>query len=294
MASLSNDACCGSASALPRRAGVGFKTQHGTRLLAERPALGFLEIHAENYFGEGGPPHAQLSALREIYPFSIHGVGLSLGGIEPLDPDHLMALYHLLDRYEPDAFSEHLAWSTHAGVYFNDLLPIVYDREALDRVVAHVDQTQTILKRRLLLENPSTYVGFAQSEMDETEFIAEVARRTGCGLLLDVNNVMVSCVNHGRDPAAYLSAFPMRHVEELHLAGYAEDKDSLGARLLIDAHCAPVADDVWALFASVIRQVGVKPTLIEWDNDVPELDALLAQARRADEVMVRNALAAAS
>ena len=294
MASFPNDARSGCARALPQRAGVGLKPQHGARLLAEQPALGFLEIHAENYFGEGGPPHAQLGALREIYPLSIHGVGLSLGGLGPLDPGHLMALRRLLDHYEPEAFSEHLAWSTHAGVYFNDLLPVAYERATLERVVAHIDQVQTYLKRRLLLENPSTYVAFARSEMDETDFISEIARRTGCGLLLDVNNVMVSCVNHGRDPIAYLAAFPFSHVEELHLAGYAEDRDSLGARLLIDAHCAPVADDVWALFARVIERIGARPTLIEWDNDVPELDALIAQAQRADKTMDHHAWAVAS
>jgi uncharacterized protein (UPF0276 family) len=294
MASFPNDARSGRARALPQRAGVGLKPQHGTRLLAEQPALGFLEIHAENYFGEGGPPHAQLGALREIYPLSIHGVGLSLGGLGPLDPGHLMALAHLLDRYEPEAFSEHLAWSTHAGVYFNDLLPVAYERATLERVVAHIDQVQTYLKRRLLLENPSTYVAFARSEMDETDFISEIVRRTGCGLLLDVNNVIVSCVNHGRDPIAYLATFPLGHVEELHLAGYAEDRDSLGARLLIDAHCAPVADDVWALFARVIERIGARPTLIEWDNDVPELDALIAQAQRANETMDHHAWAVAS
>lgn len=289
MAPFRDDARGGGASAPPVGAGVGFKPQHGARLIAERPALGFLEIHAENYFGAGGPPHAALAALREIYPLSIHGVGLSIGGEGPLDPAHLDALDALITRYEPALFSEHLAWSTHGGVYFNDLLPVAYDRATLDRVVAHVDQAQSRLKRRLLLENPSTYVAFAASEMDEVDFIAEVARRSGCGLLLDVNNVMVSCVNHGRDPRATLDAFPMRHVGEVHLAGYAEDRDSLGARLLIDAHATPVADDVWALYAQAIEMLGPTPTLIEWDEDVPDLDALIAQARTAETIMARAA-----
>lgn len=284
----------GRVRALPKRGGVGLKPQHGARLLAEKPPLGFLEVHAENYFGEGGPPHALLGALREIYPLSVHGVALSLGGIEPLDEDHLAALARLLARYEPESFSEHLAWSTHDGVYFNDLLPVAYDRPTLERVIAHVDHAQTRLKRRLLLENPSTYVAFARSEMDEVEFVAEVSRRTGCGLLLDVSNVMVSCVNHGRDPRAYLDAFPMERVGELHLAGYAEQRDSLGAPLLIDAHGSPVAQEAWALFDAVARRLGPMPTLIEWDEDVPDLDVLLAQARRAEAAMACAPLAAAS
>lgn len=275
----------GRGGALPPRAGVGFKPQHGARLLAERPALGFLEIHAENYFGDGGPPHAMLSALRDIYPLSVHGVALSLGGLEPLDEDHLDALARLIARYEPESFSEHLAWSSHDGVYFDDLLPLAYDRAALDRVVAHVDHAQSRLKRRLLLENPSTYVAFEMSEMSEIDFIDEVARRTGCGLLLDVSNVIVSCVNHGRDPNAYLDAFPMRHVGELHLAGYAQEQDSLGAPLLIDSHDAPVAQETWTLFSRALARLGPMPTLIEWDDDVPDLDVLVAQARRADAKM---------
>ena len=292
MASSRDDARRGGASTLPPRAGVGFKPQHGARLLDERPPLGFLEVHAENYFGAGGAPHALLGALRAHYPLSIHGVGLSIGGAEPLDAAHLDALATVLARYEPESFSEHLAWSTHEGVYFNDLLPVAYDPATLDRVVAHIDQAQTRLKRRLLLENPSTYVAFAASEMDEIDFISEAARRSGCGLLLDVSNVMVSCVNHGRDPYAYLDAFPMRHVGEVHLAGYAEQSDSLGARLLIDAHATPVAAEVWPLYARAIAALGPTPTLIEWDEDVPELDALLAQASAANDVMAQALRAA--
>jgi uncharacterized protein (UPF0276 family) len=215
----------------------------------------------------------------------VHGVALSLGGLEPLDEDHLDALARLIARYEPESFSEHLAWSSHDGVYFDDLLPLAYDRAALDRVVAHVDHAQSRLKRRLLLENPSTYVAFEMSEMSEIDFIDEVARRTGCGLLLDVSNVIVSCVNHGRDPNAYLDAFPMRHVGELHLAGYAQEQDSLGAPLLIDSHDAPVAQETWTLFSRALARLGPMPTLIEWDDDVPDLDVLVAQARRADAKM---------
>ena len=277
---------------LPPRAGVGLKPAHVQAILEGAPDLGFFEVHAENYLVAGGPMHADLARIAKRYPLSIHGVGLSIGGEGPLDPAHLDALDALITRYEPALFSEHLAWSTHEGVYFNDLLPVAYDRATLDRVVAHVDQAQSRLKRRLLLENPSTYVAFAASEMDEVDFIAEVARRSGCGLLLDVNNVMVSCVNHGRDPRATLDAFPMSYVGELHLAGYAEDRDSLGARLLIDAHATPVAEDVWPLYARAIDMLGPTPTLIEWDEDVPDLDALIAQARMAEAIMARAQMAA--
>lgn len=270
---------------LPERAGLGFKPQHFDGLIAAGARIGFLEVHAENYMGAGGLPHAQLMALRERYPLSVHGVGLSIGGEGALDEDHLTRLAQVLARYQPQAFSEHLAWSSHEDVYFNDLLPPVYDTATLRRVVEHVDRVQTRLQRRMLLENPSTYVAFRESSWDEVEFIAEVTRRSGCGLLLDVNNVMVSCVNHGRDPLAYLHAFPVAQVQEIHLAGYAEDADSLGARLLIDAHGGAVTPDVWALYRRALALCGPKPTLIEWDNDVPDLAILLAEAARAESAL---------
>lgn len=281
--------------ALPARAGIGLKGEHARALLEQTPVLGFLEVHAENYMGAGGPAHAALTHLRERYAISVHGVGLSIGGLDPLDVQHLDRLRILIDRYQPESFSEHLAWSSHGGTYLNDLLPIAYDTPALLRVVSHLQQAQECLGRRILLENPSTYVAYASSTWDEVEFMAEVAQRSGCGLLLDVNNVQVSCANHGRDPLAYIDAFPMAFVAELHLAGYAEEVDSLGARLLIDAHDRPVAPDVWALYRHVIARIGAAPTLIEWDNDVPPLDILLAEARKADAVMdqvIHNAEAA--
>eukprot|EP01037_Dinobryon_pediforme_P007705 gene7709-7766_t len=259
-------------SALPDRAGIGLKPQHYADLLRMQPGIGFLEVHAENYMGAGGPPHHFLSRLREIYPLSLHGVGLSIGSEGPLDRAHLARLKALIARYQPQSFSEHLAWSTHDDAFLNDLLPVAYDSPTLSRVAAHIDQVQDTLGVKMLMENPSTYVEFANSSWDEVDFIAEIARRTGCGLLLDVNNVQVSCTNHGRDPLAYLDHFPMDAVEEIHLAGYAEAQDSLGARLLIDAHGTPVAADVWPLYARALGQGGAKPTLIEWDNDVPELD----------------------
>ena len=267
---------------LPPKPGIGLKHQHVRQLIETRPKLGFLEVHAENYMGAGGPPHHYLTLLREIYPLSLHGVGLSIGSEGPLDQDHLARLKALITRYQPQSFSEHLAWSTHEDAFLNDLLPVAYDTETLNRVCDHIDQVQTVLSRKMLLENPSTYVAFKNSSWDEVDFIAEISRRTGCGLLLDVNNVQVTCTNHGRSPIAYLDAFPVEAVGEIHLAGYAEATDSLGARLLIDAHGTPVAPDVWPLYIHALRRTGPKPSLIEWDNDVPSLDVLLAEAAKAD------------
>lgn len=275
--------------ALPPRAGIGLKAGHGPGLLAAfdagAPPVGFVEVHAENYMGAGGPPHALLGAIRERCPLSIHGVGLSIGGPDPLDREHLDRLAVLLARYRPACFSEHLAWSSHDGVYLNDLLPVAYDAGTLARIVAHIDEVQSRLRCRMLLENPSTYVELRASTYAETDFLAEVVRRTGCGLLLDVNNVEVSAVNNGFDPAAYLAAFPVEAVGELHLGGHAEDRDDAGARLLIDAHDRPVDDRVWTLYRSVIRRTGPLATLIEWDNDVPALPVLLAEAARAETVL---------
>lgn len=277
--------------ALPPRAGVGLKAQHAQALIETRPGVAFLEIHAENYMGDGGPPHARLAALRPLYPLSIHGVGLSIGGEAPLDEDHLDRLARLIARYQPQSFSEHLAWSTHEDRFFNDLLPIAYDAAALARVCDHVDRAQERLGLRMLLENPSTYVAFSASSYGEEDFIGEVVRRTGCGLLLDVSNVMVSAANHGRDPFASLAALPLRHVGEMHLGGYARQTDSLGAPLLVDDHGGPIAQSAWPLYREAVRRCGAQPTLIEWDNDVPELARLLQEAAKADAV-ARSALRA--
>jgi hypothetical protein len=270
------------AAPLPSRAGVGLKPEHIDEILAERPDIGFFEIHAENYMGDGGPPHRRLEAIRALYPMSLHGVGLSIGSPRPLDKAHLARLAALAERYEPGLFSEHLAWSSHDTGYLNDLLPLPYTEETLRHVCAHIDETQEALGRRMLLENPSTYVLFAESEIPETQFLAEIARRTGCGLLLDVNNVEVSAINHGFDPFAYLDAFPLEHVGEIHLAGYDEADDEAGHPLLIDAHNSPVRPRVWELYDRVILGIGARPTLIEWDNDVPEWNILHAEACRAD------------
>jgi len=267
---------------LPPRAGLGLKAEHFHEVLQTQPDLGFFEVHAENYMVAGGPFHYYLGRIREQYPLSLHGVGLSIGGEGPLDIAHLRRLAALIERYQPQSFSEHLAWSSHGPVFLNDLLPLAYDQASLDRVCEHVDQVQSSLKCRLLLENPATYLAFETSTLDEPHFIGEVIRRTGCGLLLDVNNVYVSCVNHNRDPLAYLDALPLQATGEIHLAGFAEDADSLGERLLIDDHGAPIDNEVWQLYLKVLEQTGPVATLIERDNNIPEWEVLLAEARQAD------------
>jgi uncharacterized protein len=266
---------------LPDRAGLGLKPGHVPEILETRPEIGFFEIHAENYMGDGGPPHRALEAVRALYPLSVHGVGLSIGGEGPLDGAHLARLRRLLDRYQPESFSEHLAWSTHEGVYFSDLLPLPYDRVTLARVADHVDEVQERLARRMLLENPSTYLRLPGSEMSELDFLREVVRRTGCGLLLDVNNVHVSATNGAFEALAYLNGFPVGAVGEIHLGGFAEDTDG-EAPLLIDAHGTPVAAEVWGLYARAIERAGPMPTLIEWDNDVPDFATLRREAARAE------------
>jgi uncharacterized protein (UPF0276 family) len=251
------------------------------------PDVGFFEVHAENYMVDGGPFHYWLGRVRETYPLSIHGVGLSIGGEAPLDEAHLQRLATLLARYEPESFSEHLAWSTHGDFFYNDLLPIRYDRVALERVCAHIDQVQERLGRRMLLENPATYVEFAGNEFHEAEFISAVVRKTGCGLLLDLTNVLVSSINHRRGSLDYLSRLPLTEVGEIHLAGFSSDRDANGAPLLIDDHGSQVAPTVWDLFRRAIASLGPTPTLIEWDNNVPPLSELLAEARRAERNIKR-------
>jgi uncharacterized protein len=265
--------------------GVGFKAEHFEPIVETRPELGFFEVHAENYMGAGGPPHRRLDAIGERYPLSLHGVGLSIGSPGPLDQGHLQRLAAVAKRFEPALVSEHLAWSTHEGAFLNDLLPLPYTLETLARVADHIDETQNALGRTILLENPSTYVVFAESTFAETDFLREIARRTGCGLLLDVNNVFVSAANHGFDPNRYLADFPLSAVGEIHLAGFAEDSDDAGLPLLIDAHNSPVRYAVWSLYADAIWRLGATPTLIEWDNDLPDWPTLLGEARRAERVM---------
>jgi uncharacterized protein (UPF0276 family) len=273
---------------LPPQAGVGLKTQHVDEILDTEPGIGFVEVHAENYMVDGGRFHHDLRRIAERYALSIHGVGLSIGGEAPLDRAHLQRLKALLARYPVAAFSEHLAWSSHELNHYNDLLPIAYTEASLRRVCEHVDQVQTTLGRPMLLENPSTYVQWAANEMSETHFIQQVLDRTGCGLLLDINNVYVSCVNHGLDPLAYLRALPMDRVGEMHLAGFAEEVDAAGDRLLIDHHGEPVAAAVWALYERTLHTLGHPvATLIERDNNVPAWPLLWAEAQWAQERLDR-------
>jgi hypothetical protein len=273
---------------IPARAGVGLKPEHGPAIREGLARVAWFEVHAENYMGAGGRPHHFLTQIRRDHPLSIHGVGLSIGGAAPLDRAHLARLKEVVDRYEPGLFSEHLAWSTHDGAYLNDLLPVPYNGPTLALVADHIDEVQETVGRRMLLENPSTYVRFAADDMSEIEFLAEIVRRTGCGLLLDVNNVFVSATNHAFSAAAYIDNFPLEHVGEIHLGGHFPTTDETGAPLLIDAHDRAVVDEVWALYRRVIKRAGPLPTLIEWDNDVPDWPTLVAEARRADGIITER------
>ena len=270
---------------LPVRAGIGLKAQHVREILETGTDLGFFEVHAENYMVAGGPFLAHLSRVRDRYPLSIHGVGLSIGAEGPLNSAHLDRLSALMSRFEPQSFSEHLAWSSHGGNFYSDLLPLPYDRATLRRVCDHIDQVQQRLKRRLLLENPATYVEYECSTMDEAQFLLEVVRRCGCGLLLDVNNAYVSAINHGRDAQAFIASLPLSAVGEIHLAGFGEDRDAAGSRLLIDSHGAAIDAAVWALYEATLRLAGPLPTLIERDNNVPALALLCAEAQRAERAL---------
>ena len=272
---------------IPARGGLGLKAEHYRAVLAAKPELGFFEIHAENYMGEGGPPHRYLTAIRQDYPLSLHGVGLSIGGNRPLDKSHLQRLRALIERYQPGLFSEHLAWSTHDTGYLSDLLPLPYTASTLTQVCAHIDETQSALGRQMLLENPSIYLSFDESSYSEADFIAETVRRTGCGLLLDVNNVFISAANLKTSVLAYIDAYPLAHVQEIHLAGHDVTTDTEGETLLLDTHGADVAIPVWELYAEVIARTGPLPTLIERDNNVPALEDLVAEARRADLALRR-------
>lgn len=265
--------------------GIGFKADYLAPLRAEQAPLGWLEIHAENYMHDGGPQMAMLDEIAARYPISCHGVGLSIGGESALDAAHLRRLRTLQDRLQPALFSEHLAWSSHGGHYFNDLLPLPYTPSTLQRVVDHVDQMQQALGRQILLENPSSYLRFAESTLEETEFLRAVSDASGCGLLLDVNNVFVSATNLGYSAREYIDQFALDRVGEIHLAGHRRDTDEHGEPLLIDSHSAPVVDEVWELYAEVIARLGPVPTLIEWDNELPEWRTLYHDVQTASAVI---------
>jgi len=268
---------------VPARAGIGLRAQHYTDVLETRPGIAWLEVHSENYFGAGGQPHYFLEQFRARYPLSLHGVGLSLGSTDALDYAHLGKLKTLIARYQPGLVSEHLCWGSVGGRHLNDLLPLPYTEEALCHVCERICWTQDFLGRQILIENVSSYIQFAQSTIPEWEFVAAVARATGCGILLDVNNLYVNAVNHKFDPLRYLEAIPVETVQEIHLAGF----DSNG-ECLVDTHGKPVCDAVWALYREALERFGKIPTLIEWDTDIPELSVLLEEARKADAILEEN------
>lgn len=272
---------------LPSMPGVGYKPQHFADILDAPGPVGWLEIHAENYMGDGGRPLAQLRHLSERFPISVHGVGLSIGGAGPLDPDHLARLKRLIGWLNPASFSEHLAWSTHDSHFLNDLLPLPYTDATLTRVCDHINQVQDVLGRRMLLENPSSYLAFAESTWSEPDFLREITRRTDCGLLLDVNNVFVSATNLDFSLQGYIDAYPLEKVGEIHLGGHDEDHDDHGRPLLIDSHGREVVDPVWSLLDYVLGRSGPKPILIEWDTDVPDWPVLRAEAARAQTALER-------
>ena len=279
-------------AAIPAAAGVGLKPLYYQTILDQHPEVGWFEVHPENYMGEGGPPHYYLTAIRERYPLALHGVGLSLGGAKPLDQEHLQRLAALVQRYEPGLFSEHLAWSTHSTGFLNDLLPLPYTESTLAHVARHIDQVQTTLQRSILIENPATYVRLADSAISETQFLAELAQNTGCGLLLDVNNVQVCATNHGFDPVAYIQRFPVQYVAEIHLAGHVQRQDDAGHPLLIDSHDAPVTPGVWNLLERSLQRTGPVPVLLERDSSLPPWAELWAEvqqvAARLRQVAVRT------
>lgn len=271
----------GPAAGLPLACGIGLKPQHVNELVQQPADIGFVEIHAENYLVAGGPFHRHLTQIREYYALSVHGVSMSIGGAHAPAREHLRAVRQLMTRYGAAQFSEHLAWSGHHPSYLNDLLPFPYTSESLLRVCEHIDLAQETLGQVILVENPATYVSFVHTEYGEADFIGEVLRRTGCGLLLDVNNAWISAQNHGRDAVAYIKQLPLHRVGEVHLAGHSPEQDSMGAPLLIDSHDRRVSEEVWALYRLIIELVGPRPTLIEWDKNIPELAVLLNEARLA-------------
>jgi uncharacterized protein (UPF0276 family) len=265
---------------IPARAGIGLRAPHYRELLATRPDIGWLEVHSENYFGDGGQPLHYLECLRERYPLSLHGVGLSLGSVDPVNRDHIGRLKMLVERFEPGLVSDHLCWCSVDGRHLNDLVPLPCTEEALTLVCRNVAEVQDSLGRQILIENVSSYLQYRHSTLPEWDFLAEVARGSGCGILLDVNNVYVSAVNHGFDPQRYLDAIPPSAVAEIHLAGFDRSDE-----LLIDTHGRAVAAPVWALYRSALARFGRVPTLIEWDTDIPALQVLLDEARTADRLL---------
>lgn len=267
-------------TSIPARAGIGLRTPHYLEVIDTRPDVAWFEVHSENFFADGGKPHEILEQVRAHYPLSLHGVGLSLGSTDPLNIWHLNKLKGLIDRYEPGLISEHLCWCSVDDRYLNDLLPLPYTREALHHVVQRIEQVQEYLGRQILIENLSSYLQFNDSSMPEWEFLSAVAKTSGCGILLDVNNIYVNASNHDFDPLVYLDAIPVVAVKEMHLAGHSSEGDCL-----IDTHSKPVTDAVWQLYARAVARFGCVPTLIEWDLDIPALSVLMDEAYRAQQIM---------
>lgn len=274
-------------TAIPAVAGVGLRSQHYRDAVDGRVKTGWLEVHGENYFGQGGAPLSYLEAVRNDYPLSLHGVGMSLGSVDELDSRHLRQLKELITRIEPALVSEHLAWNSFGGRYLNDLAPIPYTDAALTHLAARISRAQDFLGRQILLENPSSYLEYRFSNYSEAEFLNELGKRTGCGILLDVNNVYVSCQNHGWNALAYLRGINAALVAEMHLAGHGRN-DAGERSILIDTHDRPVCEAVWQLYQSALRIIGSRPTLIEWDADLPSWQVLVDQAARADAYMRQN------
>ncbi len=270
---------------LPARSGVSLKPQHYQSILEGLPQVGWFEVHAENYLGEGGAPLHYLEKIRAHYELSVHGVGLSIGSAQGIDEKHLTRVANLVERFQPASFSEHLAWSTHNDQFYSDLLPVPYNKEVEDLVCLHINQVQDRLNRQMLLENPSNYLTMKNSTQEETQMLNNIVERTGCGLLLDVNNVYISAHNCGYDALDYISALPLSEVGEIHLAGHATDAVIADEPLLIDTHDRKVSDPVWRLYEETLKLAGAKPTLIEWDADVPEWSVFLNELQQADTLL---------
>jgi len=281
----------GKRNTIPAAAGIGLRATHYREVLETRPPVAWWEVHSENYFGEGGAPHHYLERIRALYPLSLHGVGLSLGSADPLNRDHLDKLKRLIARYRPALVSDHLSWSAVDGRYLNDLLPLPYTEEALALVASRIEEAQHYLDRQLLIENPSTYLQFVESTIPEVEFLGALVERTGCALLLDVNNVYVSARNHDFNPTDYIRAVPSDAVCEIHLAGHTVKRFDDG-EILIDTHDDVVCDAVWRLYDETIGAIGPRPTLIEWDANLPPLSVLLAEARQANRLLEEHRVAA--
>ncbi len=277
---MSSSPTANSSGPVPAGAGIGLRSAHHEALVRERPAVGWIEVHTENYFHAGGPHLAALERARELYPLSLHGVGMGLGSVDPLDRSHVARVARAIARFEPALVSEHACWGSHGGEHFNDLLPLPYTDEAVEHLAGRVTEVQDLLGRQILVENLSCYLGYASSRLTEWEFLAAVVERSGCGLLLDVNNAYVNSVNVGLDAKAFIDGLPARAVQEIHLAGHT--RRQVGERtILLDDHGSRVPEAVWSLYEYAIRRFGAVPTLIEWDTNLPELAVLADEAARA-------------